>query len=86
MTEAERFRDRSGREVTVTRRRVRHILDRHQDMAGRLDVVRATVETPEVVTRDVTHAHRENDYRQAPSGRRRTKVVIHYRPVPPQGT
>ena len=55
-------------------------------MAGRLDEVRATVDNPEVVTRDVTYAHRENHYRRTPSGRRRTKVVVHYRPVPPQGT
>jgi len=55
-------------------------------MADRLDDVRAAIEEPDFVTRDVKYHHRENRYRRVASGQGLLKVVVQYRPVPPQGT
>ena len=86
MAVIERFRDREGREVVLTEAGRAHILAGHADMARRLGDVRAAVAVPEVATRDAVFAHRENHYRRTTSTRRWLKVVVHYRPVPPQGT
>lgn len=54
-------------------------------MAGHLNDVQTTVEAPEVVTRDTEYMHREVYYRR-PTGRQLfLRVVVLYRPVPPQG-
>ena len=44
------------------------------------------IEQPDFVTRDVRYHHREIHYRRSPSGQGWIKVVVNYRPVPPQGT
>jgi hypothetical protein len=80
-----RTRDRRGRVVVLTVASWAHILDRRAAMANRLDQVRAAIERPDLVTRDVRHFHREIHYRRFPSGGW-LKVVVGYRPVPPQGT
>jgi hypothetical protein len=55
-------------------------------MSVRLDDIRTAIEQPDFVTRDWKYRHRENFYRRTASGRRYLKVVVNYRPVPPQGT
>ncbi len=79
-------RDRLGREVILTEARLAHIRDGHPDMASRIADARATVDPPERVNRDATRPHREVSYRRTSSGRHWLRVVVHYRPVPPQGT
>lgn len=78
-------RDRLGREVTLTETRQAHILLKHPQVAGRLDDIRAVVETPDAVHADARYDRRENHYRWIAAGGR-IKVVVIYRPVPPQGT
>ena len=55
-------------------------------MADRLDEVRISIEQPDYVTRDPRYHHREIHYRRTPSGKGWIRVVVEYRPVPPQGT
>lgn len=81
-----RTRDRLGREVVLTEAGLAHILAKHGDLVGRLDDIRATIEAPDFVNRDARHAYRENHYRRPAPGEPRIKVVVHYRPLPPQGT
>ena len=86
MQEIWRTEDRLGREVIFSSRGLSHILDEHDRMADRLAAIRPTIEHPGYVTQDANYPHRENYYRRTPSGRRYLKVVVAYRPVPPQGT
>jgi hypothetical protein len=86
LAEIWRTQDRLGREVVFTEARRDHILDEHDDMADRLDAVRPAIDQPDYVTQDADYPHRENHYRRTPSGQRYIKVVVEYRPVPPQGT
>ena len=86
MEEVWRTRDRAGREVVLTGIRLAHILHQHQDMVALLAEVRRAVEACDLVTRDIRYAHRECLYRRFGGDRRWMKVVVHYRPVPPQGT
>jgi hypothetical protein len=51
-----------------------------------MDEVRAAVEHSDLVVRDVGYPHREIHYRRTPSGQGWIRVVVNYRPVPPQGT
>jgi hypothetical protein len=81
-----RTRDRAGREVILASAGLDHILQGHDEIADRLDEVRATIEQPDFVTRDARYHHRENHYRRMASGQGLLKVVVQYRPVPPQGT
>jgi hypothetical protein len=78
--------DHAGREVVLTPARRDHILKRHADMADRLDDVRVAVENPDHVTRDTGYHHRQNHFRRTPSGQGWIKIVVEYRPIPPQGT
>ena len=78
--------DHRGREVVFTLERRAHVLQRHGDMADRLDEIRATVEQPDFVTRDRGYPRREVYYRYTPSGQGFIRVVVNYRAVPPQGT
>ena len=55
-------------------------------MVDRLDEVRIAVEQPNFVTRDSGYTRREIYYRRASSGQGWTRVVVNYRPVPPQST
>ena len=86
MDEIWQGQDRFERKVTLTPQRQEHIFIEHSDMEDRLDYVRLTVEQPNFVTRDRRYPHRENFYRSEPAGSRWIEVVVHYRPVPPQGT
>jgi hypothetical protein len=81
-----RTTDRLGREVTLTTEGWAHILRKRAMLAGRLDEVRAAVEAPDFVNADAQSPRRVNHYRRTPSGRAWIKVVINYRPMPPQGT
>jgi hypothetical protein len=81
-----RTQDRLGREVVLNEVRLAHILDEHPELTNRLVDVRAAVEAPDFVNRDVRHAHRENHYRRRDSDTSWLKVVVHYRPISPQGT
>jgi hypothetical protein len=86
LAEIWRTSDRLGREVICTTDSHNHILGKHDVMADRLDAIRPAIEQPSYITRDADYPHRENYYRRTPSGRRFIKVVVEYRPVPPQGT
>jgi hypothetical protein len=55
-------------------------------MAGRLDEIRLTVEQPSLVARDVKYPRRNNHYRRVLVEPGWLKVVVNYRPIPPQGT
>lgn len=82
-----RVGDREGRRVRLTDDGWAHILERHADeMTGREADVLRTVEAPDLVNADVAHAHREVCYRSFGPGRPMLRVVVHYRPIPPQGT
>jgi hypothetical protein len=78
--------DRLKRDVVLLAKGVGHIRERHGSMADRLDEIRIAVEQPDLVTRAIDYERRENHYRRRPSGKAWTKVVVQYRPVPPQGT
>jgi hypothetical protein len=86
LAEIWRTRDRLGREVIFTLARRGHILQRHSDMADRLDEVRVTIEDPDFVTRDRQYSRREIHYRRTPFGQGFVRVVVNYRPVAPKGT
>jgi hypothetical protein len=86
LAEIWRTGDRHAREVVFTTARQDHILDEHDDMAELMDDVRVAIEQPDLVTRDARYARRENHYRRIPSTGGWIKVVVNYRPVPPQGT
>ena len=86
MEEVWRATDRSGRQVVLNADGWRHILDRHPEFTGRENELRAAVERPDRVTRDAFIAVRECLYRRTTGPRPWLKVVVHYRPVPPQGT
>jgi hypothetical protein len=81
-----RTQDRLERDVVFTSESRDHILDEHDDMADRLDEIQAVVERATVVARDLDYRRRENHYRRMEFGRNWIKVVVQYRPVPPQGT
>jgi hypothetical protein len=86
LAEIWRTRDHLGRVVILTPAGLDHIRVRHGKFANRMDEVRGVVEHPGFVTRDRHHAHRECFYRRELSGSGFIKVVVHYRPAPPQGT
>jgi hypothetical protein len=86
MAEVWRVTDRRGREVVLTEDDWRHVVLEHPPMVGREEDVRAAVEQAEMINRDRRRAHRECHYRRPGPDRARLKVVIHYSPVPPQGT
>lgn len=81
-----RARDRAGREVALTEMGEAHILERHPELVGAEQEIRTAIEAPDTVTRDATIPHRECLYRRSRLGRPLLKVVVQYRPVPPQGT
>lgn len=86
MAEIWRTRDHVGRVVILTQVGLDHIRVRRGEFAIRMGEVRDVVEHHGIVTRDRQHAHRECFYRREPSRSGFIKVVVHYRPVPPQGT
>jgi hypothetical protein len=63
-----------------------HILRRHADIADRLDEVRTVVAQADFITQDSDYARREIHYRRTRSGQGWMRVVVNYRPIPPQGT
>lgn len=79
-------RDRLGREVTLTDEGLAHILSRRSRLASRIGEMRDAVERADHVARDVDHPHRDIHYHRRSSDRPWLRVVVHYRPVPPQGT
>lgn len=82
-----RTRDQFGREVTLSAEHRNHILQRHEGMAVHLGDVKLTVENPSLVARDINYRRREHFYRPCTSEQHLwIKVVVNYRPVPPQGT
>jgi len=86
VAEVWRTRDQRGREVVLTEAALAHILARHPQMAGPLFEIQSAVGRPDRVTRDPTRHHREIAYRRPSPNHSRLRVVIHYRPVLPQGT
>ena len=81
-----RTTDRMGREVELTDTGWAHILAERGEASPSAAEVRAAVEAPDFVNADAVYAHRENHYRRFGAGGRYLKVVVQYRPVPPQGT
>ena len=81
-----RTRDYLGRVVALTEENLRHIRERRPRMVDRLDEVKLTIEQSEFVRRDVAIASREVFYARSTVGRARMRVIVPYRPVPPQGT
>lgn len=86
MAEIWRAWDRLNREVIFDTADRDHILAEHDEMADRLHMIREAIEDPEFVNRDVQYRRRENYYRWLPTEERWLKVVVNFRPVPPQGT
>jgi hypothetical protein len=78
--------DRLGRNVVFTPESETHILSRHSEMADRLNDIRGAIERPDLVARDAQYRHRENHYLHTSFQPPWMKVVVHYHPVPPQGT
>lgn len=81
-----RTRDYLGRMTVLDRSRREHVLVRHRQLTGRLHEVRQAVENPSLVTRDLRFRHWENYYAPSTVETGQIKVVVHYRPVAPQGT
>jgi len=77
-----RVADRVGRPVALTEDGWLHIVERHDDLAGREDDVRAAVERPDLVRRDAVYVRRENHYRRFRPEDPWLKVVVNYRPRP----
>ena len=82
------MRDRRGRVVALTADGWKHILVERRGAPPAAGEIRKTVEDPAFVTADSTFPRRENYYRrrQREGGGRYLKVVVRYRPVPPDGT
>ncbi len=81
-----RTRDRAGRDVVLTEAHWAHIPGEHEDMARWLDDIATALQTPDFVNRDARHPNGENHYRCPTPDEPWTRVVVRYRPVPPQGT
>ena len=81
-----RTRDRLGRAVVVTEADWQHIVAQRAPAVPSLGDIRAAVETPDVVNADARYPRRENHCRRAGAAGSYLKVVVAYRPVPPQGT
>ncbi len=79
-------RDRFGRIVRLTEEGWDHIVSDRRGATPTPDDVRGAVEAPTRVTADADFAQRECSYQSLGAGRRTLKVVVHFRPVPPQGT
>jgi hypothetical protein len=78
--------DRFGRVVRLTEEGWSHIVTDRKRATPSIGEVRAAVEAPTRVTVDAKFAQRECYYRGQDQSRLFLKVVVHYRPVPPQGT
>jgi hypothetical protein len=70
----------------LTERSLAHLRDKHPEELARLHQARAAIERPDLATRPADYPQRVCYYRAIPGSRLRTKVVVHYRPVAPQGT
>jgi hypothetical protein len=81
-----RARDWLGRDVALTEAGLAHILDKHPEMIDYLNDVRATIAAPDFSTQDKRYRPRACLYRRMMPNEPRTKVVVHYRPAPPQGS
>jgi hypothetical protein len=55
-------------------------------MTKLLGDIRVAIERPDLVTRDVRMAHREINYHRTQNEPGWIEVVVHDRPIPPQGT
>ena len=86
MADIWRTTDRLGREVTLTEAGWAHIVRQRRDAVPTQDEVRAAVADADLIVADVDFPRRRNHYRRRPAGGRYLKVVVNYRPVPPQGT
>ena len=86
MAEIWRTHDYRGRVVILTLEGRDHIVPKRSTMADRLGDVRLAIGRPTLVARDVTYPRRENHYHRTPDGQGWLKVVVKYRPIPPQGT
>jgi hypothetical protein len=78
-------RDYRGRDVTFTEASHGHILERHAEMAKHMSYIREAISRPTVITRDLKYPRRECHYGFTSSPPGMIKVVVQYRPVPPQG-
>ena len=86
MDEIWRTRDNFDRVVYLSRVKLAHIRSRHKEFADRLVDIRSTIEKPDFVARHRLREHRECFYREEAPGKELIKVIVHYRPIPPQGT
>jgi len=77
--------DRFGRSVSLSEERWGHIVAGRGARVPSPDTIRHIVEYPAQVTLDADYAHRECFYSDLTRGLG-LKVVVQYRPVPPQGT
>lgn len=78
--------DRFGRRAKLTQEEWTHIVADHTGWTPTAEEVRQAVEKPTCVTFDADIPNRECFYRDIGRERLQLKVVVHYRPVPPQGT
>jgi hypothetical protein len=86
LAEIWRTHDYRGRVVAYTSKGRDHILQRRPKMAGRLGEMRTAIERPTLVTRDAFYSRRECHYLRTVAEPGWMKVVVTYRPTPPQGT
>ena len=86
MAEIWRTHDYQGRVVVFTLKGRDHIIQRRPRMTGRLGDVRTAIEHPTRIARDAIYPRRENHYLRTGFDPGWIKVVVNYRPVPPQGT
>ena len=85
LAETWQTRDYRGRDALFTEASRDHILQRRRDLATHLSDIRAAISRPAVVTRDLKYTRRECHYAYTSSPPGMIKVVVQYRPVPPQG-
>jgi hypothetical protein len=78
-------RDYRGRNVMFTEASRDHLLQRRRDLTTILSDIREVISSPAVVTRDLKYPRRECHYGFTSSPPGMIKVVVQYRPVPPQG-
>ncbi len=76
--------DRFGRAVSLSEERWNHIVAARGRQGPSLDAIREAIETAAEITFDADYAHRECFYSNRSLGAS-LKVVVQYRPVPPQG-
>lgn len=78
--------DRLGRSVVLTASGWSHIRDRHGDTIDSAGMVGVAIEQADEIVRDAGYLHREIHMAELGKPELPVRVVVHFRPVPPDGT